>query len=398
MTTSSVPCTAVDGRAPLAQLPSHAGLLTDSSLTPSLVRGSGFARPDALIVPSARPASKLLKVAKLAAAIDTRLVVLCSGQANVSQVEKILSAVPFGRGIAVDFGAVKCEPIHQLTTLTDTFRTANGGRTGDLSMKRNFGLLLARRCGWNKVVFLDDDVTVLPEALLRLARQLDSHQIAGMRCLKYPDNSVVCHARRLSGQWQDVFVSGAALGVNCGDRPLPFFPDIYNEDWFFFGEAAARRRLPRAGEAQQERYEPFASPVRAEHEEFGDLLAEGLYALLASQGSDEFSAVLGRATARYWTSFMQVRQETLATTRALLENRTHRRDCTPDVESAIASLDAAQRRYDNGTISEDSCVGFLDAWLRDTESWQDQCAPTNTALTVGDALVSLGATDWTVVR
>ena len=116
--------------------------------------------------------------------------------------------------------------------------------------------------------------------LTRLAVQLETHPIAGMVCRRFADNSVVCHARRLAGFDQDVFVSGAVLGVNCSYLPLPFFPDIYNEDWFFFAEAAARQRLAKVGEARQAEYDPYLRPTRAGHEEFGDLLAEGLYAVL----------------------------------------------------------------------------------------------------------------------
>ena len=70
---------------------------------------------------------------------------------------------------------------------------------------------------------------------------------------QHPDNSVVCHARRLAGRFQDVFVSGAVLGVHCNSLPLSFFPDIYNEDWFFFAEgsgdptAPSGRRRPAGG-------------------------------------------------------------------------------------------------------------------------------------------------------
>ena len=79
-----------------------------------------------------------------------------------------------------------------------------------------------------------------------------------MTCRDFPDNSVFCHARRLARLPQDVFITGAVLGVNCSDLPLPFFPDIYNEDWFFFAEAAAYRRLTKVGEAQQAEYDPYA--------------------------------------------------------------------------------------------------------------------------------------------
>jgi hypothetical protein len=59
--------------------------------------------------------------------------------------------------------------------------------------------------------------------------QLDRHQVAGMHVRHFPDNSVVCHARRLAGFAQDVFVTGAALGVHCNSLPLSFFPDIYKQ-------------------------------------------------------------------------------------------------------------------------------------------------------------------------
>ena len=64
---------------------------------------------------------------------------------------------------------------------------------------------------------------------------------------------------------------------------MPFFPEQYNEDWFFFSRLTARRDLAHVGYATQAPYDPFADPVRAQQEEFGDLLAEGLYALFENQ-------------------------------------------------------------------------------------------------------------------
>ena len=91
---------------------------------------------------------------------------------------------------------------------------------------------------------------------------------------------MVCHARRDARLPQDVFLTGAVLGVHCNNLPLSFFPDIYNEDWFFFAREAASRDLRQVGQATQIEYNPYASPDRARQEEFGDLLAEGLYALI----------------------------------------------------------------------------------------------------------------------
>ena len=129
---------------------------------------------------------------------------------------------------------------------------ANADRESDLSAKRNIGLLLARLHGWNKIVFVDDDVTLSrTDNVARLAGQLDRYQVAGMIVRDYPDNSVVCHARRDAGLPQDVFLTGAVLGVHCNNLPLSFFPDIYNEDWFFFAREAASRELRGVGQASQ---------------------------------------------------------------------------------------------------------------------------------------------------
>ena len=45
------------------------------------------------------------------------------------------------------------------------------------------------------------------------------------------------------------------------DPPFPFFPDIYNEDWFFFSKAVARLDLANAGTPTQGPTSP--SPTRA---------------------------------------------------------------------------------------------------------------------------------------
>ena len=43
---------------------------------------------------------------------------------------------------------------------------------------------------------------------------------------------MVCHAIRDTGGKQGTFVGGGALAVAV-DRVDSFFPDIYNEDWFY---------------------------------------------------------------------------------------------------------------------------------------------------------------------
>ena len=109
-------------------------------------------------------------------------------------------------------------------------------------MKRNIGLVLAKMLGWRRIFFLDDDIRdITYPDLQRTVDMLGSFSAAGMWVTEFPDNSIVCHANRVTGGSQDVFVSGAALAVDC-ESDIGFFPDIYNEDWLFFFDAASKGR------------------------------------------------------------------------------------------------------------------------------------------------------------
>jgi hypothetical protein len=393
--------------APTSHLPSHARLLRAPRI-PAEPGRQRYGRPDAIIVPATRPASALTGIIELAAALHTTIVVLCSRQAKLAQVAERISRVIGARGIVVQIDEGYTIPELTFETSSSAFTTASAGRSSDLSVKRNVGLLLARLNGWRKIAFVDDDITVSVQDLAKLGHQLDYHQIAGMACHDYPDNSVFCHARRLAKMPQDVFVTGAVLGVNCSDLPLPFFSDIYNEDWFFFAEAAAHRRLTKVGEARQARYDPFATPGRASHEEFGDVLAEGLYTLIESLNpktdlrhrSGFFAAVAAMADEKYWSTYIDVRRVDLIETWSKLDDFTKNDSCSDDVFAALKSLDAAERRYIDNThpITPQHCVAFLDALQRDITQWNTLYQGTNAVRTTGDTMKRLDIPTWMPIR
>jgi hypothetical protein len=347
----------------------HAALLQDvsRSLLPPL--RSRRARLDAIIVPASRHASHLELAIKLSAALGVFMVVLCSKHAKIAHVAERVSRTPGARALAVEISNTWGHPDFRAQTSSPSFIRANDRRDSDLSSKRNLGLALARLCGWQKIAFVDDDITSLQNTnIMRLARQLEDHQVAGMVVRDYPDNSVVCHARRLGNLKQDVFVSGAVLGVQCNDR-LSFFPNIYNEDWFFFAREAAARKLPSVGDAQQAKYNPFADPSRARSEEFGDLLAEGLYALFGRHDPNiSFPDLLSKATYRYWRFFIDARREAIKQAYKSLDKLL---DDPPDgyVVPALNSL-AAARSHLKSAISPELCVNFLDAWREDLVYWR----------------------------
>jgi hypothetical protein len=252
--------------------------------------------------------------------------------------------------------------------------------------------------GWNKIAFVDDDITLSrSDNIARLAGQLENHQVAGMLVREFPDNSVVCHARRLAGLRQGVFVTGAVLGVHCNDLPLSYFPDIYNEDWFFFAEEAATRRLPCVGQASQLEYDPFDSPDRAQREEFGDLLAEGLYAGIGEKHTGgQFDELLRRVTTTYWSRFIDVRYEVINEAKIKLSRFTDSDANSGIVSAAIDSLVAAQGQL--ATITADLCVNFVNAWRDDVRDWQRLSNGVSNVGNIRAAMEFLELETWTLAE
>ncbi len=180
--------------------------------------------------------------------------------------------------------------------------TVFAGRT-DVSAKRNLGLLLSHLLGWSRVLFLDDDIHGLnPDDVRRASGLLDTHNAVGLSIGGFPDNSVVCHAYRQAGGRQQSFIGGGALTVQV-KRSNSFFPDIYNEDWFFLLDGdKGIQPVARTGEVRQYPYDPFRNPDRARAEELGDVLAEGLYWLL-----DQGRSIMD-ADQAHWSWFLPKRK------------------------------------------------------------------------------------------
>jgi hypothetical protein len=378
------------------QAASHLHLSQDLSRSPAPPLRSTRARLDAIIVPASRPASFLQPAIELATNLDVLLVVLCSKQTKVEQVAERVARTPSARSLIVPIPDNWSHPGFPTRT-SEQFQDAKAKRRSDLSAKRNLGLLLARLHGWNKIVFLDDDIRPLSsESMARLAGQLGKHVVAGM--VVQPDNSVVCFARRLARLPQGVFLTGAVLGVHCNSLPLSFFPDIYNEDWFFFAKQVAARTLPQVGQAKQIEFDPFARPDRAREEEFGDLLAEGLYALIGEQNpSVPFQEQLCAATGTYWSRFIEARRQVLRETTTLLLRLLERKGRGNGVYySALASLAAAETQLD--MITPDLCVEFIDAWREDLGDWQGFSNGVNSSGSSRAAMEFLELKTWTLVQ
>jgi hypothetical protein len=383
----------------------HRALTHDVSHVSAPSASAVSGRLDAIVVPASRGATALDGAAQLSARLRVPLVVLCSKGTRAAEAAVRLARTCGCRALVVDVPAGYRHDQLPTRTADLRFRVASANRSSDLSLKRNLGLLLARFHGWGKILFLDDDIgdsvggswLGLPVDLARrLAAELDDRQIVGLTCREFPDNSVVCHARRLAGYWQDTFVSGSALGVNCNDQPVPFFPDLYNEDWFFFSPLVTERCLGLAGTATQAPYDPFADPRRAREEEFGDLLAEGLYTLFEGQDPEiNYFTRLDAADERYWKRYIESRRESLSLTWLSLETAVEYAHDADRCAAALRSLDAAQQQLNR--LSPGICADFVDAWKDDLREWEWSAQCIRPLGTTQDALGELGLTGWRVL-
>jgi hypothetical protein len=162
-------------------------------------------------------------------------------------------------------------------------------------------------------------------------------------------------------------------------RTRSFFPNIYNEDWFFLLGDGVPFRAAVSSTMVQRTYDPFASSRRAAGEEFGDTLAEGLFWLLDSGFGLEFS------DASFWGDFLFRRRQFLDHVLGRVDDRVadERRR-----EPIKAALRAALGR--SATINPWLCDAFVDAWRHDVTSWQTFLQDFSPVDDVDKALSELG--------
>jgi hypothetical protein len=235
----------------------------------------------------------------------------------------------------------------------------------DISRKRNLGLLIGRVCGWTRMLFLDDDIRKLSVAKLSSAAALlDDYPVVGLQVKKYPDASVVGHARRLAGRRQEPFVSGGSLLVNP-QRINGYFAPVYHEDWLCIIDHLRKGEVAIGGSVGQLRYLPFTTPERAKFEEFGDILLSGLLWLVharSAKNAAERNHIM--TDSEYWREATDSRfwKQVLEQRAGLLQDLTERVTVmTLDNLAPLPSLAAAQQRLDELTPAD--FVSFTQKWL-----------------------------------
>jgi hypothetical protein len=356
------------------QIRSHADLLQfpeipESTIeTPSGNRDIAEPLVDAIVVPTIRSAEHLRPAALLAASARCHLIVMYT------------DIPPAGLSAVLD-----CLEPRQVTLLTvrsgvqdrllDLGVSLPQGRVSpaalDISRKRNLGLLIGRVCGWTRMLFLDDDIRKLNVAKLSSAAALlDEYPVVGLHVRKFPDASVVGHARRLTGRRQEPFVSGGSLLVNP-QLLEGYFAPVYHEDWLCVINHLRKDEVAIGGSVGQLPYLPFTTPERAQLEEFGDILLSGLLWLLHARKKGATDRAHPPANAEYWREATDPRfwKRILEERATLLQDITTRlapKDfCTT---SPLPSLAAARRRLIE--LKPADFVLFMEEWLTSLAEWR----------------------------
>jgi hypothetical protein len=354
---------------------------THRELVGSLARPSAAGAAgnlDAIIVPASRPAVNLDHAVMLARAAGCFLVVLCSHEARPDEVAEFLARRSFRKAIVIDLPPEYTHPLLKFATSEAGNKPAACGKyVTDLSNKRNIGLLLARMVGWERIFYLDDDIRDISDSgLSGTVSMLEKFNSAGMRVVEFPDNSIVCHAHRETGAFQDVFVTGSALAVR-GTKATGFFPNVYNEDWLFFYRDAVLGKLGASGlPATQLVYDPFREPARAEWQEFGDVLAEGLYGLLHQGKGAEY------ATSKYWAEFLRERQNFLL---AIIDRADRAEPARQDgIRTAVREALKISAGTEAGEYER-----YVKFWQADLRDWEQRVVGLPVGLSVEKALNEL---------
>lgn len=324
---------------------------------------------DAVIVPSHNHPDRLGFAADTASALGAELLVICTEgmQDVVRTVVRTRRRPPRCWVVPLPYAS----SLPGFESRAEREHLARWSKYRDVSVKRNLALAVAHMTGWRNVLLLDDDVRALPAHRVREAFGWlaggSACRVASWRSASFEDNSAVCHAGRLAGVEQDVFVGSGAMALRLGEG-TPFFPPVYNEDWCFLFDLLARRQVILAGDVRQLVYDPFDPCARrGAEEEFGDLLGEGLYHLLHEEEDVGVAERHG-----YWRHVMEDRVRTVRRIQESLQDSRNRRRISPyRARRAIACLDSALMQHGDGLA--ESLAGFVRAWRRDLPRWYSWC-------------------------
>jgi hypothetical protein len=242
----------------------------------------------------------------------------------------------------------------------DNLLTSSAGYTQqffpqwDLPLKRNYALWHSRKKNYNKILLVDDDIRGLCASILSAGSTcLDNYVLAGCFVTEFPDLSIIYHLEQLYSDEIHPLLSGSFLFLRPNDT-LSFFPKIYNEDWLFMIPHISSKTICSFGSITQVPYDPFENLRKVAFQEFGDIIAEGLYSLLSTNQFDI------RYHTAVWKSFILERRQLLQFLKKKIVDKRYLRI----LETALEI---------NFALNAGDCIAFVEKWESDLITWQSFC-------------------------
>jgi len=359
----------------------------------------------ALIMPTSRQTEdvyqNIKQYMKLAEEYDMYFVALCSGKSNKQQIIQLANTFPNLKCLVIKANFNNKHLKLQLKTEKSPLLK---NYEGDLAIKRNFGLLLARSIGWDSAIFVDDDLTLLKNHLAKLIDLFKrGAPLASYSLIDYPDNSVVnlafqeIYGKDTIGQ----FLSGGLIMVRLSDTVTGFYPKIYNEDWLFMIPYILKhRQLYWAGTIRQDKYMPFKKS-RAKNEEVGDLIGEGMLrltiSLIKKYPKDSYESLLNKlvkeANKTYWKQEILHRavfiRELLNANNSLALPFSQRSRIQNSLNVSLLTLIGNEK---NQGLKPEDIAQWVKAWFSDLKQWQKvmKSKQTTKTLSMKEILNDLG--------
>lgn len=229
-----------------------------------------------------------------------------SQQSNQSEVENLADEFEYCKYLARASFREFCV-IHKITFPKFSFLLRElGSSEWNLGYARNFALLYAKAEGFQRVLFMDDDIQVPKLSIFEeLFSNLNSYKFTGANIKGLIDDSVLGHVaasvqvtnkRMLSGG----FMALSTIGID------QFFLNNYNEDWIWLFMQLKNSKYLQKGQVFQALVDPFANyEDKVIFQEFGEIVLDGVLDLYEYGSYDTLTDIA------FWQRMIRERREYL---------------------------------------------------------------------------------------
>jgi hypothetical protein len=221
----------------------------------------------------------------------------------------------------------------------------------DLPFKRNFVIEFSKVRKYEKVLLIDDDIRFTDKRIIySMVDALNVFWISSCYSTETIDTSLVGEVAIKCGVERINFLSGNCLAINLHFF-IPYFPNIYNEDWLAVIPAIIAKTAILIGPVIQLGRNIEAPEEMAAFQEFGELIADEIYDHISNNLDIKdvnklFDVILNEAL---WEKAIVDRYKWLN----CLLTFNHNGDTKLVINGAICALK---------NISSEKCLGFLYEW------------------------------------